>query len=775
MEPFYNKFPKIAKKETRSITILKKGRFGSLPADHYTLLELYCSEENCDCRRVMISVISKNKNKIVATINMAFDSDGDDPGPFLDPINPQSVYSDDLIKFFVDLINHDPEYLSRLQRHYVMFKEKVDGKAYKGRPFETPGKSRREVKKVRPFFSDISKKQNTGVNNPSVSGKTIKVGRNKPCPCGSGKKYKKCCLLKSQNQAGSASPAKKMNSSSLDTRHKTKSDGTSITRVDRDLAKSLIKTIVGRLKKSKQEYPIDQNIQEQLKINSRIVFPFLRFLIEASATKEKSPGFSDEYDACLMLLEETLVELRYSMERKRQWAIDLVESFQKRILATVFHPHIEIKVQDDIIRVLYNAKLPVDSEIRAERDLLMTRCFTELDVKPDIERIFNALIAKGIENPFHLYEAIIPEIDMLPDKGHLVVALKMTQAENLLVRESAALLMLHPVKKIRTDIQALFNSRVDPETITPATLRRIIGFRNWIDASEQDGIDTLVKKIRLSRVECAPIPKVKPYQLNASVFDGSGMSAFPCIYKTKKRYVLTGILVKQKEGIREVFVYPGLKKADAISTINQLSSETVAFPVTTEYTNQMISHFIQIGLQHNNPPPPPLLHAAESMGTNYWIPKAIDIDHEFDMLSAEAEADNLTTDEIQKIIEQSGTWPFTMPFANSWFEDDSRIDDILKQANITSRKIDKKTMEGLMLEILNNVIVKKYDVWRERLLFMTMYAKACKGSSPLPWLHFFVVTREFWKESDLSNTPLLFAIAQWSVISAHRRLREFPK
>jgi len=24
-----------------------------------------------------------------------------------------------------------------------------------------------------------------------------KVGRNEPCPCGSGKKYKKCCLLKS--------------------------------------------------------------------------------------------------------------------------------------------------------------------------------------------------------------------------------------------------------------------------------------------------------------------------------------------------------------------------------------------------------------------------------------------------------------------------------------------------------------------------------------------------------------------------------------------------
>ena len=27
-----------------------------------------------------------------------------------------------------------------------------------------------------------------------------KVGRNDPCPCGSGKKYKKCCLLKEEQQ-----------------------------------------------------------------------------------------------------------------------------------------------------------------------------------------------------------------------------------------------------------------------------------------------------------------------------------------------------------------------------------------------------------------------------------------------------------------------------------------------------------------------------------------------------------------------------------------------
>ncbi|MBM3335726.1 SEC-C domain-containing protein [Candidatus Sumerlaeota bacterium] len=31
------------------------------------------------------------------------------------------------------------------------------------------------------------------LNSPAAAGSGRKVGRNDPCPCGSGKKYKKCC------------------------------------------------------------------------------------------------------------------------------------------------------------------------------------------------------------------------------------------------------------------------------------------------------------------------------------------------------------------------------------------------------------------------------------------------------------------------------------------------------------------------------------------------------------------------------------------------------
>src|SRR5437762_997100 len=41
---------------------------------------------------------------------------------------------------------------------------------------------------------------------PWTRGLPMKAGRNDPCPCGSGKKYKKCCWSKDQEEAARAAP-----------------------------------------------------------------------------------------------------------------------------------------------------------------------------------------------------------------------------------------------------------------------------------------------------------------------------------------------------------------------------------------------------------------------------------------------------------------------------------------------------------------------------------------------------------------------------------------
>ncbi|WP_300390609.1 SEC-C metal-binding domain-containing protein [Fusobacterium sp.] len=41
------------------------------------------------------------------------------------------------------------------------------------------------------YSENFYKNKSTYYNEPIV--KKRKIGRNEPCPCGSGKKYKKCC------------------------------------------------------------------------------------------------------------------------------------------------------------------------------------------------------------------------------------------------------------------------------------------------------------------------------------------------------------------------------------------------------------------------------------------------------------------------------------------------------------------------------------------------------------------------------------------------------
>jgi hypothetical protein len=42
-------------------------------------------------------------------------------------------------------------------------------------------------------WSDLLEKAPLWQSEPTIQDRTARVGRNDPCPCGSGKKYKKCC------------------------------------------------------------------------------------------------------------------------------------------------------------------------------------------------------------------------------------------------------------------------------------------------------------------------------------------------------------------------------------------------------------------------------------------------------------------------------------------------------------------------------------------------------------------------------------------------------
>ncbi len=107
--------------------------------DEFGFFELYCNDENCDCRRVMFNVVSRKSQKTVAIIAYGRESRKfyakwyrqndleiirEMQGPVLNSASHQSELAPALLEKVCGLLLTDPEYIARLKQHYRMFKEK---------------------------------------------------------------------------------------------------------------------------------------------------------------------------------------------------------------------------------------------------------------------------------------------------------------------------------------------------------------------------------------------------------------------------------------------------------------------------------------------------------------------------------------------------------------------------------------------------------------------------------------------------------------------------
>lgn len=119
MSLFIERFPE-GLAETRTWSIPAGG---ALPADDYALLEFYCDDPNCDCKRTLIRVVGRSSGKAaLASINYSWE-DGPNEPPELDPIAEQSEYADVCLQLFTQMLEQDPSYEKRLKQHYTMFRK----------------------------------------------------------------------------------------------------------------------------------------------------------------------------------------------------------------------------------------------------------------------------------------------------------------------------------------------------------------------------------------------------------------------------------------------------------------------------------------------------------------------------------------------------------------------------------------------------------------------------------------------------------------------------
>ena len=144
--PFNEYFPSLGEQETRAITLLDD-RFAPIPAGEYGLIEMFCDEADCDCRRVMFSVASSLEQRIVAVVAYGWESRAfyaqwfgrkndevidEMQGPVLNKASLQASYAPAFLNLIRELLSKDKTYVERIKQHYNLFREKVaNGSAQK--------------------------------------------------------------------------------------------------------------------------------------------------------------------------------------------------------------------------------------------------------------------------------------------------------------------------------------------------------------------------------------------------------------------------------------------------------------------------------------------------------------------------------------------------------------------------------------------------------------------------------------------------------------------
>ncbi len=132
----------------------------------------------------------------------------------------EQCYRDDLVEsFFVSLDNvrdmlklGKEETLRQLgiRREYTLITDMIRDMEWWDcfKPAENP-KRKLENKIAKAKLSKLLRRRSKAVRRPHEEPmRSRKIGRNEPCPCGSGKKYKKCCLLKGETNPFTAAQPK---------------------------------------------------------------------------------------------------------------------------------------------------------------------------------------------------------------------------------------------------------------------------------------------------------------------------------------------------------------------------------------------------------------------------------------------------------------------------------------------------------------------------------------------------------------------------------------
>jgi len=565
----------------------------------------------------------------------------------------------------------------------------------------------------------------------------VKISRNDPCPCGSGRKFKRCCLAQ-QNDA----------------QRPPEIDSNDIVEHEPDGA-AFARALAEAIASGELPLKVQDILPEVLAARVDTLLDFLDSFLEASAESAVA-GAQELSEACLQLLEIQLTNVRFLSDRDFVAAKRLLQQFEERLIGAIRQAEVRSETIALIGTAMFNAGLALSPELAAVcQELFDRQPAVDINNCDPSALLQQALRASG-GDPFDLSQAISSAVHIGDPLLRAAAVHMMLGSQDALIRDAAALAVLDPVAAVRKETALALVKVCD--TLTPTTLRRLSLVQRWLPEDERELVEPIIDGARQSGVECEQWPSGKTVvEIHGSGLDGAGAQTNLMIIRAEKRlHQLAGLLFKQGRGLAEAWIGEPEPKREITQMIKSGPATICLMPVSRAYLNGIVSYYLRICVERRQPPPAALLKIAEATGTQ-WQPSEVGWQNTLEEMLASVPQEILAPMMITAIISSSDRWGLNGPWAASWFEDNQEVADLVMN-------MDGQPHDAVRDALLDGIIENHRDIWAERFALTAFWMREASAAKRLPWHGFAILAGKLLSEDvPLGTIPLMRKIAEDTV------------
>lgn len=455
--------------------------------------------------------------------------------------------------------------------------------------------------------------------------------------------------------------------------------------------------------------------------------------------------------------------IRYQFERRYREADELLDMIREQIVLWAKGGLISGPVLMQLLNAFREAKLEPGDDLTSLLGEVISEEGQELDPAgpEDLQNALRSMVEEVGPNPFDLHGVFADLSHSLPSEFRKVLLELVASSPLDALRDMAILSLLDPSPEVRAHVCRTVEKLASPALVSPVALRRMIALRNWWPEAERPLLDGAIRTVRQKGGECASWTPGTIVDLLASPIDGAGAQSVFAVLKDGRKHVIAALLVKQGVGVADAWCLRDQSKSDVSRFLENVDDGLLVLPVTSEFVAMLVRHNLALGLNGGAVPPVGLLDFVEALGLAECRPDELGTGDLLDRLEGDIEPDSLTPEAVARTLELTGLWPSVVGFADSWFEDDSEVAELVHR-NRKARRAAKVDL------IVDRILEARRTKWADRFTWMALWAKH-ETERQGPWHEFAVLAREVHRGRPLKEIPIMAAIAEETLaVAAHR-------